>query len=438
MDSDFLSGDHEDSVEILTEMLNPGKHEPEPDAEEEPVKKPKKAMHRKKRMRKALRRLCEPSQPKFAVVEEDVIRKRKPADPKTFDRLYEMSKQREQKNLELQRQYEDEEIRANAPSSRKSSAKSMALVASQYVRYLDSIFDGRVTVDEDELVEALRLLGLLGKKEDLASVQVVLDESETWRNDDDTFDVSAVRQSLRPVMIDDDSLSPFQVFAKHQIMVLLANGGKLVKKIETPVEVQPVKHMHKDTLDRLTKLREHEVSKKLVVESKRPTFVPKVYIDWHMPEAPVTDGTKEILMNCELAQLRLEERERILAERKEEKMRRMNEEEKKKEPKPSKPLKMPELSDDMKQQLEERKERLRHKAPERPSFKPQVTKYEDFLKVRDSMFTNKKRPGGWDKDITRRRLGYEQHLKKMEEEAQGIDLLKLRASNRRTPNVAAA
>lgn len=437
-DKESTEEQEQDSVELLTEFLNPGKNKHPPVVEEPAPKLKKKARPKKKFMSKALKRLCEPTKPKGLPIEETIIKKRKPADPKTFDRLYEMSKQKEQKQAELQKQYEDEEIRESARFAKKSCTKSTELVANQYMRFLDSIFDGYTTMSEEQLVESLRLLGLLTNKQYLDSVPVVLEESQKWRNDADTFDIDPIRRSLTHILIDDDGLSPFQTFAKQQIAILLANGGKLAKKEEVPVEVHPIKHMHKDTLDRLTKLREHEVSKKPAAAKKRPTFVPKVYIDWHMPDAPTTDGTREILMNSELAQLPLEERQRILAERKEQKMKRMNDEEKMKEPKPSKPLKMPELSDAMKQQLEDRKERLKNKPPEGPSFKPKVTSYEDFLKVRDSMLTNKKRPEGWDKDITRKRLGYEQHLKKMEEEAQGIDLLKLRSSARRAPNQAIA
>lgn len=448
----FVFSDEEakDSVELLTEMLNPKKEKkkkrknrkkkhvmkvakPKPVDIEEPH--PKKIIRSKKHIDKMIRRLTAPAKPKPSPEDEDLVRKRKPADPKTFDRLYEMSKQKEQKNLELQKQYHDEEMQACTNFTKKSSQRSKELVDEQYSRFLCSIFTGKEQMEEVELIDALRLLGLLSPKQDLLSISVVAEESEKWKKEGDVFDVSLIRESLNNVMATSEKLTPFQSFARQQMMILLANGGKLAKKVEAPVEVQIVRQMHKDTFDRLTKVRESEISKKPAAAKKRPTFVPKVFIDGHIPDVQLTsEGTKEILLNSEIAQLPLEERERALAERREQRIKRMVDEVRQSAPKQTKPLRMPELSEEMKLKLEERKERMKNKPPEGPSFKPKITKYEDFLKTRETMFANAKHPEGWDEDITRRRQAYEQHLKKKEEEEQGIDLLRLRASLRKTSN----
>ena len=467
--------DELDSVEVLTEMLNPkrkrkGKKkraakqkrvksvepkEPKCDESGEPkepkdpmLKKPKgveyeepqpkKIVRSKRHIARMVKRLSAPAKPKPVAQEEDVIRKRKPADPKTFDRLYEMSKQKEQKNLELQRQYIDEEMQACTNFTRKSSQRSKELVEGQYARFLSSMFEGHEKMDEEQLVDALRTIGLLGQKQDLLAVPVVAEEAEVWRCDGDRFDVSLVRKSLSDVMAESEKQTPFEAFARHQMMIVLANGGKMSKKVEEPEEVHIVRHMHKDTFDRLTKVRESDVTKKPAAAKKRPTFVPKVFIDGHVPEIePASETTKEILLNSEIAQLPLEEREKALAERREQRIKRVTDEVQKNAPKPVKPLKMPELSEEMKAKLEERKERLKNKPPEGPSFKPKVTKYEDFLKTRESMFSNARRPEGFEEDIARRRQAYELHLKKKEEEEKGIDLLSLRASLRKTHNSAA-
>jgi hypothetical protein len=92
---------------------------------------------------------------------------------------------------------------------------------------------------------------------------------------------------------------------------------------------------------------------------------------------------------------------------------------------PVKPHPMPELSAEMREQLDERRERLRRQGSGSPTFRPSVLKYDDFLKIRKSMYREGNYPEGWEASVTRMRIGYKQHLGRKEAQAADVDLLRL-------------
>jgi hypothetical protein len=225
------------------------------------------------------------------------------------------------------------------------------------------------------------------------------------------------------------SLTPFQSFAKQQIIIALANGSKLVKKTDEPPEVKPSKKMDRDAFRRLTKIRKGDVVKKQIKEIKRSVYVPLSSITNHVPEPVRSRMTKEILHQSQYGQLSLEERGKKLEERRADRLKKLADEQDESKDAP-KPTPMPELSAEMKEKLEQRKERLRNRGPDEPSFRPSITPFSEFLKIQQSMWQHSVKPEGWDAAITRQRAGYEMHLKKKAEEAEGIDLLRLRAASR--------
>jgi hypothetical protein len=218
----------------------------------------------------------------------------------------------------------------------------------------------------------------------------------------------------------------FQIIVRQKIMIAIANGFKLKRPVEQVHEIPPVKHMQKETFARLTKVRQSDVSKKPPDRPKRHQFVPKISLDDHVPEIHPSDVTKGILENSELGRMPLNERDAKLAERRAERIRKLEEAEVRRHERRDKAQPMPELTPEMKEALEERKERIRNRPPDEPSFRPQVTPYEDFLKVQQSMFQTHARPEGWDASVTRLRAGHELFLQK-KGRGQGIDLSNYRS-----------
>jgi hypothetical protein len=397
--------------------------------EVQPTDGPKRIFRSQKHIDRVAKRLSQ-SKAKKSPPEEpaDPVRKAS-ADPKTFERLYEQSKQKQAKQQELQLQFETEEQKQIEQHMTKTCKRSVSLVSDQLSRYLHSLFNGEDEIDSASLNATLRDLGLLGPREDLVNAPAVEHQSQRWRKENDRFDTQAIIASLEAA-INAAKPTTFQIFVKQKIMIAIANGSKLKKQTEQIPEASPTKQMQKETFDRLTRVRQSDISKKPVNHPKRHKFIPKICLDDQLPEIHPSEVTKGILENSELGRLPLRERDEILSERRADRIRKLEEAEARRHSRQEKPHPMPVLPPDMKEKLEERKERIRNKPPDGPTFRPQVTKYEDFLKVRQTMFHARSRPEGWDASVTRLRAAHEQFLQHKEEHANGIDLLRIRNSSR--------
>jgi hypothetical protein len=67
--------------------------------------------------------------------------------------------------------------------------------------------------------------------------------------------------------------------------------------------------LHKETFDRLTRLRQFDVPKKPADHLKRHKHIPNISLDEQLPEIPPSGVTKRILENSEVGKLSLRERE---------------------------------------------------------------------------------------------------------------------------------
>jgi hypothetical protein len=425
----------QNALSELTHLLNPKqsrtpkKKPKKPVTDVIPEDGPKRVFRSQRHINRVAKRLSQPKPaPTPAADPPDPIRKA-PADPKTFERLYEQSRQKEVKQQELQRQYESAEMQERQLHSAKTCKRSLSLVSEQVSRFLHTLFEDQEEIDVESLSECLRGLGILNPRDNLTSLAVLEQKSQPWQQENGFYDPKAVVGSLEKAM---NATKPtaFELYIKQEIMIAIANGFKVRKHKEGIAEVIPNKTMQKTTFDRLTKLRESDVSKKPREALKRPKFVPKINFDDQLPGVSHSEVTKGILEHSELGQLPLEARDQKLAERRVERIRRLEEAEIERHERREKAQPMPELTPEMKQKLEERKERIRNQPPDEPTFRPQVTKYEDFLKVRESMFQPHTRPEGWDASVTRLRAGYGQFLQLKEAQGFGAEPLRVRASSR--------
>jgi hypothetical protein len=254
------------------------------------------------------------------------------------------------------------------------------------------------------------------------------EESRRWAQENDLYNVGKLIESLENAM-KSSSPSVFENFVNQRIMIAIANGLKFHPKAEEAREPSPVRQMHRDTLTRLTKARSSQARAKPNSDVKRPRFVPRVDFDEQLPAVPKSAVTQGILKSSELAHLSHAERQAKLSERRAVKVQELEQEAKRSfEPVKSHP--MPQLSAEMRDQLEARRERLRRQGSGSPTFRPAVLKYGDFLKIRKSMYEEGNYPEGWEATVTRMRLGHEQHIERKEAETAEVDMLRLRGWNR--------
>lgn len=85
---------------------------------------------------------------------------------------------------------------------------------------------------------------------------------------------------------------------------------------------------------------------------------------------------------------------------------------------------MPIYDIDTRKMVEKYKEEKMNRVEELPTYRPNITKYEDFIKKQEELNSSEvKIPKGWDKDITRHRKAYDDfiHLKRLKNE--GIDYI---------------
>jgi hypothetical protein len=189
--------------------------------------------------------------------------------------------------------------------------------------------------------------------------------------------------------------------------------------------------MSRQTLEELTKCDKPKIPHR-DPDKRRAAFIPMVALDCRIPAKVNNEESKKIVSDSEYGPLTREEREQRLALRRAEKIRQIADELGKKYQKPKR-LEMPELSPEMQEKLEERKERLKAKEPGQPTFKPVVMDYSDFMtKIREQMRITVK-IGGFEADVKRRRLAYQRHLQQKGDESRSWSSGRSREENKEEP-----
>lgn len=435
-----------ESIEALIDFLNPNKNKiksskktkKEPKAPPVPRKvdfeepHPKRIRRSKNHINNMITRLSQPAKPKLFIDDEELKRPKTVCDPKAFDRLYEISKEKEKKAKELQKQHEVDEIADNIKHAHKVNKKSEELAAGMFNKFVLSAFEPLPElITKDELVNTLAYLGLLDNKQTLESLPMIEEELNKWKDDEDKFQTELIKNDF--VNLTESQLStPFQKLAHKQIVIALVNG-KTKKQTNQSDEPKVTKHMKKETFDRLTKIKQDYVPQKKEQsnDKPRPKFIPKKHIDDPIPEVKISDVSSGIWQSSEVAHMSIEERDRLFQERRNKKLKQLQEEYYQPTQNSKTQSNKMEVTEEMKKKIFEKKEQKRRELEQGPSFRPNVTSYKDYLKIRRSQLHNTGRPEGWDEYVNRRRTAYQKYLEKKEEEERDIDLLEIRANKRK-------
>ncbi|OHT16933.1 hypothetical protein TRFO_12817 [Tritrichomonas foetus] len=424
-----------------TSNFNPEKYQNRkpkmsPDLEE---KLPSPKRKNKKDIEDMVLRLSAPS-PQSKIEEKP---KKIASDPQIFDRLYEMSKDKEKKNEEMRAKFIAEE--KNKIGSPKRNPLSQKLAEKRLLRFINEKFEEihENELSQTELNSLLIEFGLTFEKQRMENNKLLLEYMKEWilnvkENGETAYDPEKVKNCLLTSIKSTKNASPFQAYARQSIIIALSNtnSNKSSSKSPNNSPCKPEnqnkfnqynassknisskdsnlndniennrKSIKYESLIRLSKSNKPPTPRKSL--PKRPKFVQYPYSE-DLEPVSVCQGSERILNSSRLAQKSFNERDKILKDRKIEKLNQMEQEFYKSqlmtfEHKPN-------FNEQTQKELEAYREKKKNIKPEEPSFHPTVIDYEKYKKtIHKSMIEKVVRPEGWESDIVRHRLAYQNYL----------------------------
>ncbi|OHS93075.1 hypothetical protein TRFO_12097 [Tritrichomonas foetus] len=387
--------------------------------EKEQQKEKKKIKKSKKEIKAMIDRLMQP--PK-QVTEEEQPKAKVQTDPKIFDRLYQMSQEKEQRNEKLRKEFEDEEMNFAARKAEKSNKKSNALAEQQLVTFIESIFpnpEEKNEMTETELTEIFQKLGILDNKEVIYKNQAMKSVYEEWLIEKDNGKIYYNSFTVKDALMKSTTqknYSKFDVYARQRMTIALSEAKQRSKHvvIEQPKEEKKIK---KETIIRLSQTREQPPPKKHILPKQQPKRPKPIKI-----EEPIgmSAKTHEILESCDLGRATFEERDKIIAKKRSEKIEKLDKElhTEKLDVGPSFGQK-PQWPSEIQEKLDEYRQKKLNKQPEGPTFRPSIISFEKYQKqIRKKMMKEANLPEGYEESISRHRQAYNKILQKKMEEAQ--------------------
>lgn len=390
------------------------------------IKKEKPKKISKKEMKKMINRLMQAPQPKPSPEKEESPRSKTQANPQTFDRLYQMSQDKVKKCEQLRKEFEEEEINFPARKAEKSNKKSNELAEQQLTSFIESEFPKKEFLSELELDSTLRKLGILDNKELMYKNPAIKSIMESWMTENEgktVYDASHVKESLLSSATQ-KSYSKFDVYARQRMTIELSEIKQRNRR-EKPEPPKEEKKISKETIIRLSQARDPNPPKKQLLPSPsklkpRPKPKPKKpIISEELPPEGISQKTHEILESCDLAHVPFEEREKINAQKRSEKIKKLDEEihNKKLNVGPQFGQK-PQWAPDIQQKLDEYRQKKLTQKPDEPSFKPNMMSFKQYQKkIRKQMMSEQTLPEGYEETVNRYRQAYQQGVQKKIENA---------------------
>lgn len=394
------------------------------ETEEKELEKQEKPKRKSKRaIKKMVDRLSQPPQPK-QVETEEIPKSKTQTDPQIFDRLYQMSQEKVKKCEKLRQEYEDEVRNDPIRKSSKSNRKSNELVEQQIISFVSSQFIDKEMINEPELISILQNLGLIDHKEMIYKDTTIKPMIESWIAQTDgrtMYNTLLVKETLLHCVTQNDN-TRFGVYAR-QCMTIAFSEMKQKSRIQEPVIQEEERKISRDTIMRLSQTRD-PAPKKVVNHNSnlkpKPILNPRVStISKELPPEGISQRTQEILDSCDLAHISFEERERINAQKRSEKIKKLDEEihTKKLEVGPQfgqKPL----WTSEIQEKLDEYRKKKLEQKPDEPSFRPSIISFKTYQKqIRKQMMAEKNMPEGYNETINRYRQAYQQDVQKKLERA---------------------
>ena len=379
--------------------------------EEEVVTKKKS----KKAIQAMINRLMNQPKPKIENENENV-KVRVQTDPQIFDRLYQMSQEKEERNKKLRKEYEEEEINLPERKAEKTNKKSNALAEQQLVSFINSTVPEVEEMNENELTALFEKLGILDHKEQLAKNQATKKVYEEWMSEKEdgqkVFLVSRVKEALIKCSTQ-NNFSQFDRYARQRMIIALSDLKQKSRNVQVE-EPKIDKKISKETILRLSKAKDNPPPKRQVKETKpKPKPKPKEEIE------KMSVKTQEILENCDLARITFEERNKIILEKRNERIKKLDEElhSEKLDVSPTFGQK-PHWSNEVQEKLDEFRKKKLNKKSDEPSYRPNIISFKKYQKqIRKQMMAEVNLPEGYEESINRHRQAYSKFIQKKMEEA---------------------
>lgn len=288
--------------------------------------------------------------------------------------------------------------------------KSIAL--QKINKMIESAFENKQEITKAELSEIFFQLGIIDNCQSIDTISVITNIMPKWEinQHSELFDAIKIQNTLMQAVI--GRKGKFKQYARERMALSLANRKFDDSKITNPKfeSCHSARRMTQETFDRLLSPRPDFSSK------SQQDFDPKDYVKFQLsPE------TKKIIKMSPYANSKLEERDKDLCEKA---MRKVNDIRKQME---KERIKMqsrqfsqnaPEITPEDRQKIEalKKKRELAKETEKKPTYKPDIMKYEDFLVLKQSMKEEIKRPYGMDSFLERMKKGHELSEKKKSEE----------------------
>ncbi|OHT08185.1 hypothetical protein TRFO_23405 [Tritrichomonas foetus] len=352
-----------------------------------------------------------------------------------FNDLYDQSVQAKEKLEQLKKKQdkeEEEEIKKWVKP--KTCRASKVHAHNRVIKYVNEAFGEINECSEEELVSIFEKLGLFEANkrfddkhdERLKSIPELACRLEhcVIRNDGNNKPIYRTSEfhKIYLQVAQGQLLTPFHHLAKEKLLIAMANEKKpAVLDFDPLQQFTTAKECSKDTLARLC------------VPRKTMEITPQE-AEERVELNILSETSKKILMESknEISSLPIDQREKRLMQRKEDKIDKMKKEfyqqitqrEVKINP-------IPEYDKETTNMLAEYREKKKNYKEPEPSYRPTVTKYDEFLKQQELINSVDFKPTGWEEDIERHRKGYAKfiHMKRIKEE--GLEyLLKYRREER--------
>ena len=295
---------------------------------------------------------------------------------------------------------EDEEETYSQPKvtfSSSISAKSSNLASKHSIQKIAEVFGSTQFCTYDEMFGFFKSLSIIDEMPSDHELAIVEKEIEKCKTGDDTYNACQMKEMLIDCFISRKQ-AKFSRFVSSKMALARANERAVMKTEEAeddPEEVKCAAKMQKETLERLlnSKPAEVAVEEEPVVQKKALSSASKSIL-------AKSERTKDI------ADLSLNERDRLLLQKRDELVSKLKETiEKEEESKMKAPTNLGALPDFYDKLPEDMKHRTKktEDTQEEATYRPKINSYEEYKKKISK--EPKIKPSGWDQTVERIKLG---------------------------------
>jgi len=342
----------------------------------------------KKKIKELTERLSSqtPSSKKF---ESEIPPKTPCQDPLVFQRLYIQS---------TCKKAQCDDDKKEIASTTLLSNKSELIVMKKSIKKINDAFENISICEYSSIIKILENLYIIDSSTNESEMEIIKKVLEKCKSSDSLYD----GQILRSKMIKackNKKCSKFTSLINTRLSLARANEKtyyEIPEEVEEPIKVP--KTMHRETFDRLL--------------STKPVPQQTEEQEEILLTNMLSEASKQILNTSErtksICKLSIEEREKILGQKKGEELSKLEKElqeelEKELQQKPQNLGIIPEYLDSM--PIESRKRTKKDNDQlEEPSFRPKVNAYEDYQR-KSAIQSKIAKPSGWEESIERMRLG---------------------------------